>query len=468
MNLGNANAFAVDLGYDKQVNDLRYRQQAFKNQEALNEAKRRLFEQDLDYQNGGNSFDQPLVKAENQKIVQQIGDFIADNPDWETNFQKRGIVKQMKQSLKDNPTVLRAMATNDNRKKLYDYAASVKGKEGQFDEDDFHNELLKYQNYEMFGNPDGEEAASKEGYKPYLFTRPTDYIDENKAFREIGNGFKDMKVKAIKGGLGAYEEYANPVTLKATAQQMYAQNKKQFDKVAQKYGVDPISYIMDGIDANIGKKRDMGDYGLTKAMALEKYKHSLQGGGEEGNNYRMAILNQNASMVPADLINDIVGDGAPTIIKSKDGKVTDVTGLFKTKNTGYNFKADPTGKNKGLNGVRYAESIGYIPMEQAIEMGIVDKGFPVFGDDEVNHNYKDYAQIVTSQDDKGGAVKAVKITAFKPFDERNPANEGVFNAKTMTTKQRPMPSNMYQESEQLFEDEAGNLFDAKGNFVKKK
>lgn len=441
MEFGAVQGLAQNLGYDQQVNDLRYRQEQIKMQEAKNDAKRRLFEDDLEFQSGSNPFDAPLVKAENQKIIQQLGTFISDNPDWETNFQKRGVVKQMKRSLKDNPHVLRAMATNENRKALLTYAQEMKQKGLPFDEQELNDQLAKYDNYEKFGNPDGKEAAQVDGLKPYVFIKPKDFIDTNKAFSEIGNSFKDMKVNTkVKGGLGAYEEYANPETLKGIASQMYMNNKRQFDQQVTSKGVDPVQYIMKGIDAHIAKKRDMGDYGLSKSMALERYKHDLENANTApvANTYQMAVRGKDKSMVPVKALDAIVGEGAKTIIKSKDGKVTDVTGLFKTKNTGYNFRSD----NKGT---RLAESVGYIPLDQAIEMGIIDSGFGPFTDDEVNPNYKPFAEIVTSADADGKTQKAVKMTAFKIFDENNPANEGIFNSETMTTKQQPLPSNMSQQ-----------------------
>lgn len=440
MNIGLAQGLAQSGQYDQKINDSRYQQQMLRNQEALNESKRKLFESDIEYQQGGNAFDQPIVKAETEKIITALGNFVADNPDWETNFQKRAYVRQLKNNVKDNPHVLRAKTTNDQRTALLKYAQEAKQKGVPFNEDALNAELIRYQNYEKFGNADGQEAAEKEGMKAYLFTRPQDFIDTDKLFSELGNKFKDMRVNTkVKGGLGAYEEYADPDSLKAVATQVYQNNKNQFDIYARKTGEDPIQHIMTGLDSYIPKKRDMGDYGLQKSMALERYKYNLenQNTAPVANTYQMAIRSQDSSMVPVKAIDAIVGEGAKTIIKSKDGKITDVTGLFNTKNTGYNLRAD----NKGT---RLAESIGYIPLEQAIEMGIVDSGFGPFSDDEVKPNYKQYAQIVTNADKDGNAQKAVKITAFKVFDENNQANEGIFNSETMTSKQQPLPSDMYK------------------------
>src|SRR5688572_20514368 len=101
---GQIAAYAQDLGYGQQVQDLRYREQMLRQQDELNKAKVKLFSDSLEFQQGGNAFDAPLVKAESEKIVQQLGEYMADNPDWESNIKKSSYINSLKRSLKDNPT----------------------------------------------------------------------------------------------------------------------------------------------------------------------------------------------------------------------------------------------------------------------------------------------------------------------------------------------------------------------------
>lgn len=100
-------------------------------------------------------------------------------------------------------------------------------------------------------------------------------------------------------------------------------------------------------------------------------------------------------------------------------------------------------------------------------MGIVKSGFGIFTDDEVAPEFNKFAKIESKEGEDGKVHKVVKVTVFNPFDVNNAANAGVFNAKTMTSKQRPNPETEYQQSsQQIMVDDAGNLFDVSGGTPK--
>jgi len=258
---GIISGLAVDMGFDQQVNDLRYQQQMLRQQEAMNESKRKLFESDFDFQQGGNAFDQPIVKAENQRIVQSIGDYISSNPDWETNFQKRGYVKQLKASLKDNPHVLRALSTNDNRQALLKYAQEAKQKGIAFDEDALDDELQRYSNYEKFGNPDGEEALKAEGMKAYLFTRPQDFVDMNTVYKDAGASIKNPEI--VETGNGGYYTKPKAEDVDARANSIMQNHGNQLMKQFAKQGItDPnqvIKLVKQNVMASFDSDFKLGD-----------------------------------------------------------------------------------------------------------------------------------------------------------------------------------------------------------------
>jgi hypothetical protein len=446
---------AQDLQYDQRINDLRYQEEAMRRAKASSDAKAKLFSDDMDFQNASNQFDNPIIKQKGKEIIAKIGAFVRENPDWEGDVNKRSQLNLLKRELKDNPDLIRGVASDNNYKQYVADLQEVAKNPNQHDSDAYNSIGEQWNNYLKFGNQNGEEAAKTEGPKAFLYSKPKDFIDVNKEFAAVGNNFKDMRVKTIKGGMGAYEEYANPDSLKTVASQMYAQNQRQIDKIAASKGMAPIDYVMAGINAHIPKKRDMGDYSLAKEMAMARYKAKMSGGGgPEADTYKTSIVDRDHSVVSSDLMDSILGPGAKTIITSNDGKqVIDLTGI-NAKRTGYNFYADP---NKG---VKYAEATAYIPLEQAVEMGIVKSGFGIFTDDEVAPEFNKFAKIESKEGEDGKVHKAVKVTVFNPFDVNNAANAGVFNAKTMTSKQRPLPEQEYQQSgSQIMVDEAGNLFD---------
>lgn len=452
---GLAAGLSQDLQYDQRINDLRYQEEAMRRAKAQSDAKATMFANDMDFQNASNSFDNPIIKQKGKDIISKIGAFVRENPDWEGDVNKRMQLNLLKRELKDNPDLIRGVASDSAYKQYVADLQEVAKNPNQHDTGAYDAINEQWNNYTRFGNQKGEEAAKLEGAKAFVYQKPKDWIDINKAFADTGNHFKDMRVKTIKGGLGAYEEYANPDSLKTVAAQMYSQNQSQIDKIAAQKGIAPIDYVMAGINAHIPKQRDMGDYGLAKEMAMARYKAKAAGAaGIEADTYKTSIVDRDHSVVSSDLMDSILGDGAKTILTSNNGKqVLDLTGIS-VKRTGYNFYADPQ------KGVKYAEGTAYIPMEKAIEMGIVKSGFGIFTDDEVSPDFNKFAKIESKEGEDGKLHKAVKITVFNPFDVNNAANAGVFNAKTMTSKQRPLPEQEYQQSgQQIMVDDAGNLFD---------
>ena len=459
---GTNQGLAVDLQYDQRINDLRYQEEAMRRAEAMGAAKSKLFADDLEFQTAANSFDNPIIKNKAKETISKIGAFVRENPDWETNVNKRSQLNLLKRELKDNPDLIRGVASDNAYKQYLADLQEVAKNPNQHDTEAYDSVANQWNNYVRFGNQNGEEAAKTEGAKSFIYQKPKDWIDVNKAFADVGNDFKDMRVKSVKGGMGAYEEYANPDSLKIVANQMYSQNQSQIDRIAKEKGIAPIDYVMAGINAHIPKKRDMGDYGLAKEMAMARYKAKAEGSaGMQADTYKTSVVDRDHSVVSSDLMDAILGPGAKTILTSNDGKqVLDMTGI-NAKRTGYNFYADPK------KGVKYAEATAYIPIDQAVEMGIVKSGFGIFTDDEVAPEFNKFAKIESKEGEDGKVHKAVKVTVFNPFDVNNAANAGVFNAKTMTSKQRPNPETEYQQSsQQIMVDDAGNLFDVSGGTPK--
>ena len=251
---------AQDLGYDQRINDLRYQEEAMRRAQATSEAKAKMFADDLDFQNATNSFDNPIIKNKAKETIAKIGAFVRENPDWEGDVNKRSQLNLLKRELKDNPDLLRGVASDNAYKQYLADLQEVAKNPNQHDTEAYDEISQQWNNYLRFGNQNGEEAAKAEGAKAFVYTKPKDWIDINKAFAETGNKFKDMKVKSIKGGLGAYEEYADPDSLAIIASQMYSQNQRQIHRIAKQKGISPLDYVMAGIDAHIPKQRDMGEY----------------------------------------------------------------------------------------------------------------------------------------------------------------------------------------------------------------
>lgn len=448
---------AQDLQYDQRINDLRYQEEAMRRAEAMGAAKSKLFADDLEFQTAANSFDNPIIKNKAKETIAKIGAFVRENPDWETNVNKRSQLNLLKRELKDNPDLIRGVASDNAYKQYLADLQEVAKNPNQHDTEAYDSVANQWNNYVRFGNQNGEEAAKTEGAKSFIYQKPKDFIDINESFYNIGNKFQDKKTRDVKGGFGAFEEYANPDTLKLVSAQLYSQNKYQIDQAAAKQGMNPLDYVMSGIDAHIPKKYDRGDYDLFKQKALVDYKYKLENsGGEAANTYKNAVVNQMASSVPSSAMGRIAKD-SKTYLIAKDGSQIDFTGLVEPKFTGFNFYAHPEEverkfKNQkhddGKARLRFAESVSFIPMEVAKDNGIISGGFGWFSDPEVKENYKGKAEIVKKTGEDGKVHKAVKLTLHSPFDVNNAANAGMFNTEVMTSKQVPLPESNYQKGQQ--------------------
>jgi len=445
MEIGAAQGFAQNMGFDQRVNDLRYQSQMLKQQEALNEAKRKLFESDIEYTQGGNMFDQPLVKAENQKITQQLGDFVASNPDWETNFQKRGYVKQLKASLKDNPTVLRAMATNENRQALLKYAQEAKAKGVPFDEEALNNELQKYSNYEKFGNPDGEEGAKAEGMKAYLFSRPQDFVDMNNVYKEAGASIKNPEI--IETGNGGYYTKPKKEDVDARVNSILQNHGNQLVKQLKKQGItDPeeiAKHVRQNVEASFDSDFKLGDslkaweLGMQQKQLNMKMKEAANKVGSANYtpwHYFVDETNNPSGTIPKEVFDKVWGGITPEHVKGNDGFKADMTGL----------EFNTTGRYVNKGGRTFVN--GYIDMtpEIAKERGIYKNG--LFSVDEVKPNFTGIAKEMTIQGKDGKDQTIIRVNYDMPINKDDKNAMQRFNIATDVDKMVPGMKSPEQES----------------------
>jgi hypothetical protein len=443
---GLLSGLSADMGYDQRINDARYN--ALQNERAKAKAasSAALFADEFSQGPIGSTYDDPIISDYVKTKMKEAGNIMKNDPNYKYNPETLAQLKAIKNDIKGNEHVLRATAFVDAKNKLKQDLAEVQKNPNAHDTEAYQELLNQVNNYNQFGNQYGEEAAAKEGAQPFVYQKPKDFIDINKAFSDTGTKFNDLVAGKLKGGgMGSYEEYANPDSLNAVATQMYSQNKRQFDKLAKEQGLNPLEYIKTGINAHIPKKRDFGDYGLAKEKAMFDYKQKIakiEAGQEhpDANSYQIDIVNKNHSFVSPDQIRELVDSNSPAFLFDNNGKnKINLTGSVTPKQTGYNFYPDPEGKDVTLKGKKYAEAFAYVPVEKATELNILDE------DGDVKPEFKDNVTI-ESKEISGNEKpsKVVKVKLFQPFDVNTSSHAGRFNAKSMTSKQRPLPQENYQ------------------------
>lgn len=437
---GTVQGLAVPMQFDQRINDLRYHQEALQRAKAMSESRAKLFSDDLDYQNAINGHDNPLVRSEAQGTIKKIGQFVRENPDWSTNVDKRMQLNELKRSLKDSPTLHRGLASDTAYKTYLADMAEVAKNPQQHDTEAYKQVADQWQNYLKYGNQLGEEAAKTQGKQAFLYNKPRDFIDLNTAFQNTGNSFKDMKTRPIKGGRNAYEEYADPNSLRAVAGQMYGQNKRQIDLEAARRGVDPLAYVEEGINAHIAKKRDFGDYGLSDAMAVAGYKDKLKGSGVDNpsNAYQDAFVNKQEGVVSPEFLEQTYGSKPKAVIYDNKGQnQIDITGS-RVYYTGGHRYVEVKDKNGKPHRQKLVETYTYLPLDVAKEKGIYDDGkWNPFKGEEIVPEWNKRAELVTTQDKKGEDVKVVKVNSLMPV-EMNSSYAGAFNQQAHIAKSKLM------------------------------
>lgn len=438
MEIGLARGLAQDLQYDQRIADLRYQKQEMDRAKAINDAKAKMFSDDMDFQNATNSFDNPRIKEYAKNQIAAIGKFVTENPDWASNVQKRSQLNLMKRELKDNPELQRGMASDEAFKKLNADLAEVAKNPEAHDEEEYNNLLAQRDNYIKYGNQDGEEAAKQVGTKAFVYTKPRDLRDLNKDWAALGNDFRDVKRNPMAGkGRNAFQEYANPDSLKIVANQYYSQNKKQIDREAAKAGLDPIVYTMKGIDGHIKKNTDYGDYNLSDAMTMKR----LSDKPEEAKGpttWDVEIKGKDKGMESGDTMMKVLGPPAGIKIKDYNGNPVDMTGInFKYTGNHERVKVKVMG-NDGKYKDAYQklfEVYTEVPIKVSNELGFTED--PWFGGVEVSDKFKGKnIDIVTRQNSKGEAVKYARIKTKVPVDVDNEGFRQRYDAENLASKNR--------------------------------
>ena len=470
---GLARGLAQDLQYDQRIQDLRYQKQEMDRAQALNAAKVKMFVDDTDYMNAVNSFDNPRIKQYSEQVIKDLGKYINENPDYMYDSQKMMEVKRMKRQLKDNPYLHQGIASDDAIKKYNADLSEVAKNPERHSKGAYEKIAQQLDNYTKFGNQDGEDAARALGTKAFTYTKPRDFRDLNEDFASIGNKFKDVKQESMAGkGRNAFSEYANPETLKITANQYYSQNKEQIDEEATKAGMDPIVYTMQGIDAHIPKRVDYGDYGLIDAMTMRNLakrdaKKEETEVAQGPTTWDYEIRTKEEGKESGEVFDKAIGIPKDVKIRDNDGKEIDLSGVeFKSTGAHKVFEVtvmDKDGKPKKVK-QKFREVFTDLTPDISNKYGFTKDKYMFINpanyladeQNEIASNFENNGQIsmVNRTDKDGKTIKATQIKTWIPLDIDNQAARGRYDKINMATK--------YQEGVdqgvQVGYDKEGNLW----------
>lgn len=453
MEIGQARGLAVNLQYDQRIQDARYADHQMKIAQAENQAELKMFEDDNAYMNAANSFDHNLIKQEADKTVREIGAIVRNNPDWRINPDIRRQINEKRTYLKSNQHVIRGLASDDAFKQLNADLATVAKDPNQHNTVAYQNLLQQKQNYLKYGNQFGEETLKTQGTQPFTYTKPKDFIDLAKTGEELGNKFKDMEVQNLNNGRsGAYTTVPKTASLRLQAQQLYAQNKEQFDQQYTVNGQDPIGVAQKLIETGIERKFDYGNTNLSDQLHVLRAKHAqdLADVGPNRSPYKTTILDKGQALTNGEFLGATFGPKLKHYIKNNNGSV-------KIDNSGdvFNYDgyiADANYRQDGKytkDGRKIVTGYVYKPLEWGIENGVThDPWGP--GENVILPDWNQKAEIVDGKPGTDGKYqKVLRIKVDTDVNANDPTYQGAFDAQVVTAKQRITPQESYIEQKPL-------------------
>jgi len=366
---------AVDLQADKRINDLRYQQEQMRLAKAQSEAKAKMFADDLDFQNAANSFDNPRIKEFAKNQINKIGQFISENPDWQTNVDKRMQLNFMKRELKDNPDLLRGMAVDNEYKKLLADMAEVAKNPRMYDVEAYQELQNQFNNYFKTGNKYGDPSK---GIEPPTYFKPQELIDVTSTALKAGKDINNFNV--IKGkALGEYITQPKPEEVKAIKDSLLKQHNRSIMLQARELGLNTPQQVDDwltkSIMAGFEPKYSPGDPNALweRGMREREFNQRERKMAPKPASYTpfddLFDKRKPAGNVPAEIVQKVwgktpkVGVQANTIV-GKNYSGADLTGLPVTYDNRYVTDS---------RGVRYLTGSVNVPMNVAKAKGIADE-----------------------------------------------------------------------------------------------
>lgn len=416
---GTYQGLAVKSDLGDTINDYRYHDMKMQQNKALATAKAKAFADDTTYQNAANEFDNKRIKEINDAKVREIGKFYKENPDALYNPDKLVILNQMKRELKDNPEVLRGMASDDAFKKLNADLEDMARNPDLYDQEAYQNLLGQKENYLKFGNQLGIDAAKTEGLKPFVYTPPAKFVpDLAKSLQGLGKGINNYDIK--KNEDGDYWRVPNDEAVSALKKEAYTAHKRQLEVEAKRAGItnpDAIDkWVDDQIRSGFDKEYHIGDPDakFKKQMAWaqlneQKRHHAAMeapkgGGGANFSSFDETFRKQAGYTDPA-ATKATWGDNPPIIMYGKStGKKIDLTGK--------DFFSD----NRFITSEGTKFITGHIKLskDEAEQAGIYKQGALTI--DGITDDFVGVASEEKMTDKEGKTIDYIKVKYQLPID----------------------------------------------------
>lgn len=433
---GIVRGLAVDSGLDQATNDLFKFDEMNRRAQATSAAQAAMFADDLDFQNAANRHDNPLIKEFAKKQISAIGKFVSENPDWQTNVNKRSQINLMRRELKDNPELNRGLASDTAYKSYLGDLQEVAKNPQQHDVDAYDNVQRQWNNYLQYGNQDGAEALRNEGKKAFIYQKPRDFINLPDTLLKAGQGINPSLV--LKGkNLGEYTRTADPKHINAIKDTIWKENGRQIQVEAQKMGLNTPEqvdkWLTDSIMAGVKTTYDPGDPNALWERGMRERELNLRANkGEKqiGGNYTpfddLMDKRKPSGNVPADIATKVWNDYPKIVIAGNSGQSIDLTG----QKMQYDGRYVTDG-----NGIRRLTGKVNVPIDVAYQTGIWKANDPSddLTDGEVSGEF--LGKAVRRTDDKGKMY--LQVDYALPIDKNDGTARQLYNTHAQPDKLVP-------------------------------
>jgi hypothetical protein len=440
MEYGMISGLAQDFNANERINDLYRQEEALNRSKAMAEQKAKLYADSIKYQNAMNPFDHEIIKKANQQRVMDLGVWAKNNPNYKYDPTLMAEYQARLDDIKSNPDVLRGMASDSAFNELNKDLQEVAKNPEMHDQDAYNQLLSQKDNYIKFGNQKGYEAAQKEGFQPFVYQKPRNFVDLAKTLPEYGSSIQNYDViKPTGGNIGEYYTAPKAEDMEAMVKSAYQQHGRQIQVEAQKLGMkDPKQvddWVRNQISAGFKKHYSIGDanakfenYMRSQDLAQRKAKAA---GDLQSNpkytpfDYLVDQRNNFGTMNPDD-IRKVWSDKPTEPLMGNDGTKVDLSG----------FDINYNGKYIKKQGIPFFIGTVNLPLDVAEQKGIYSEPFgPNLGrTGKIASPFVDKARISEGLDKEGKPMKYVQIDYNLPVNPTDKVARDKFNAMVLPDK----------------------------------
>lgn len=170
LNYGTVAGLAYTPDWDQVMNRQFANEQADRQALIDSQNKAKMLGEKLRYDQLSNTWDNKINKQFAESRIQEIGRWVAENPNFENDAGLWGQFNQMSEELTNNETVYRSLRVQQNHDALVAYIQQNPGAES---DPSIQQQLLEYDNYNRFGSTDGVTDSGKE----FMFRNPDEQFD---------------------------------------------------------------------------------------------------------------------------------------------------------------------------------------------------------------------------------------------------------------------------------------------------